>query len=465
MKRNCIKQWKRNCLALVPAVLLLAPRPSFCDPPEISGGGNFTTGDDEKVAQSQFAALRSAGAQAIRLSVYPYNYFDGEKPVLDKMNQQILEVYKGGVKKMLLQFEFDASYPKHGDAPNQIGDYDKWFQIGQAFAGRYSPNSAWLKSQGIIDWGITIFEAFNEPDDAPVTHMLPISGPSSYYTSLKGLADGVHSVDPKLAVIPGGFAKPDMSRDFTMQGYGPALAPLWNDGTLDGIDLHIYNDIKYAPIIGTDGSPTPDFAPQVLFDEVKKACHITRDINFYTTEYNFKANEQGIDEDLAAKRLLTCIWANLGVVKNDGKTPATQLALVWNLFNTTEKDKTYGVNSLLDPWTPTARGKTFQMVMSLTAGMNFTSLDPKGRGEFVLEGQGKKLWIWQNYQHWTNVPGSSFSVTDIPGTATKLDVYDWSGLQKSYPLSAQNTYTVTDLKPNETFMFLASSDVATNSGK
>ncbi len=419
-------------------------------------------GGKEAGAQEQFAVLRASGAEAIRLDAYPYNYYDGKKPLPEKMEKQILEAHQAGVKTIILLFEFAGNYRRHSDAPNQLGDYAKWRSIGQAYAERFSPNSAWLKSQGIMDWGITIFQAFNEPDAEKPADALPLTGPSSYYTSLKGLADGVHSVNPALAVIPGGFMAENAHSDHTLRGYGLALAPLWNDGTLDGIDLHTYNDIRYAPIIFADGSVVFRFSPQAAFDNVKKACGITRDINFYATEYNFKADTQGIDEPLAAKRLLTCIWANLGVVKNDGKTSATRLALVWNLFLTEQQDRfdggIYGLVLQHDPLILTARGKTFQMVMSLTKGMHFVSLDPKGRGEFVLEGAGKKLWVWQNYPHWTDAPGTTFTVTDIPATATRLDIYGWDGLRKSIPLSGQTSFTVTDLAPEETFMFLATPD-------
>ena len=403
--------------------------------------------------------LRSTGAQAIRLDVYPYNYYDGKRPLPEKMEKQLLEAYREGVKRIILLFEYAGHYQKLHDPPNQLGDYDKWRRIGQAFAQRFAPNSPWLKSQGISDWGISIFQAFNEPDIEDPKDFIPKTGSSSYYASLKGLADGIHSIDPALAVIPGGFGAPCSWSDYTLRGYGLALAPLWNDGTLDGIDLHTYNDIQYAPIIESNGGVTFDHSPQSDFDRVKKACYITRDINFYTTEYNFKSNTQGIDERLAAKRLLTCIWANLGVVRNDGKTPASQLALVWNLFLTAKQDQfdggVYGMALSHEPWVPTQRGKTFQLVMSLTKGMNFISLDPKGRGEFILEGDGKRLWVWQNYLHWTNMHGSSFALNDISTTAVKLDVYGWDGLRKTIPLSGQTSYIVPDLNADETYMFLA----------
>lgn len=453
---------KKVRLVLALAALLCIPFLSMADPAGISGSGNFTTGDKEATAQSQFATLRAAGAEAIRMDVYPYNYWDGEKALPEKMEKQILEAHEAGVKKMILLFEYQGSYQKVHDAPNQLGDYDKWHSIGEAYAQRFSPNSPWLKARGILDWGINIFAAFNEPDGENPKDFIPKTGPSSYYSSLKGLADGVHSVNPALAVIPGGFMAENAWLDHTLRGYGLALAPLWNDGTLDGIDLHTYNDIKYAPIIREDGSVVFTSSAQAGFDAVKKECHITRDINFYTTEYNFKANTQGIEEPLAAKRFLTCIWNSLGVVKNDGKTPATKLALVWNLFLTDKEDQfdggTYGLVLKQDPLTPTDRGKTYRLVLSLTKGMEFTSLDPKGHGEYVMEGAGKKLWVWQNYVNWTDMPGTSFTVNDIPAKATKLDVYGWDGLRKSIPLSGKASYTVGDLRPNETYMFLVTAD-------
>ncbi len=449
---------KNTSIALAGLTIFALPLFSIADPAEISGGGNFTVSSAPSSAKSQFTALSETGAQAIRINVYPYSYYDGQKPLPEKMDQQVLETYRAGVKTIVLLFEFDGSYPKHSDAPNQLGDYEKWHSLGQAYASRFSPNSAWLKSQGISDWGITIFQAFNEPDGPAPADALPITGPSSYVTSLKGLADGVHSIDPALAVIPGGFMPENAFSDHTLRGYGPALAPSLNDGTLDGIDLHTYNDIQYAPIVGADGAVVFNFSPQGAFDAVKKACHITRDINFYTTEYNFKAHEQGITEELAAKRLLTCIWANLGVVKNDAKTPATRLALIWNLFTDAKQDPPDGLAVRLSPWIPSARARTFQLIMSLTKGMTLIFSDPKGRGEFILEGAGRKLWVWQNYEHWTDVPDSTFTINDIPEGTTKLEVIGWDGLRKSIPLSGQHSYTVTDLKPNETFMFLAVSE-------
>jgi len=80
-----------------------------------------------------------------------------------------------------------------------LGDYNKWFAIGRDFATLFRPNSPWLVSQGITGWGISVYSAINEPD-------LAVDIPfSTYVNAIEGLADGVHSVDPTLKVIPGGF--------------------------------------------------------------------------------------------------------------------------------------------------------------------------------------------------------------------------------------------------------------------
>ena len=378
-----------------------------------------------------------------RMNLYPANYWNGSAPVPSGGDGTVLEAHTKGVIPMIL-FEDYASY-------NDIGDYNKWFAIGQAFANRYHPNSAWLQSQGITNWGITIYTAINEPDN---DNAIPKTGTNSYYSALEGLADGVHSVDATLKVNPGGFMSENAYSDHTLRGYGTAIAPLWNNGKLDGIDLHTYNDISFAPITGSFSH-----SPQSDFDSVKSTCGITRDINFYATEFNFKKDaSQGIDENLAAKRLLTCIWANLGVVKNDGHAAASQFAFVWNIFSTTTSDTLYGICTQLSPWTPTARGTTLQLVLSKTKGMQFTSLDPKGRGEFILTGSGgSKMWVLQNLQFWSSIYGTSYTVSGIPAGAKKLEVYGWDGLRQTITLSGQTSYTVTGLNNSETYMFLCPS--------
>ncbi|MDX6403845.1 MAG: hypothetical protein QOH70_1300 [Blastocatellia bacterium] len=439
--------WMRPLIALVAVLILIAiPVHAQTDPRSMMGSGNFNNGGgDYGTAAEQYSALTILGAKMSRMNLYPDHYWNGSAATPTAVQSAVLQAHTNNNTPMIL-FEY---YTNLGS----LGDYNKWFAIGRDFATQYRPNSPWLASQGVTGWGISVYSAINEPDAA---NAIPKTGTGSYYDALKGLADGVHSVDATLKVIPGGFMAENAFSDHTLRGYLPAIAPLLNDGTLDGIDLHTYNDISYAPIIMSNGTATFSFSPQSDFDSVKSASGITRDVNFYSTEFNFKNDSsQGIDENLAAKRFLTCIWANLGVVKNDGQTGATGFAFPWNIFHTASQDALYGLNTQLNPWTPRARGTTLQLVLDQTAGMDFVSRDPKGRGEFILNGNNKKMWVWQNYATWSNITGTSYNVTGIPAGATTLKVYGWDGQRgATITLSGQTSYNVTGLATNETYMFL-----------
>ncbi len=199
--------------------------------------------------------------------MYPATYYDGNKPVPENIDQQILDAHKNGVQTVVLLFEYYGEYRKLPGAPNQLGDEEKWHSIGKAFAERFAPGSAWLKENEISGWGVTIYEAFNEPDLTPAKDAIPLD---QYVAALRGLAAGIHQVDSRLAVIPGGFARMNANSDALLNGFGPALAALWNDGTLDGIDLHTYNDILYAPIITKDDQTVFQFSPQANFDAIRR---------------------------------------------------------------------------------------------------------------------------------------------------------------------------------------------------
>ena len=162
-----------------------------------------------------------------------------------------------------------------------------------------------------------------------------------------------------------------------------------------------------------------------------------------------------MDEDQAAKGFLTGIWDNLGVVKQDGKTSATVFAFPWNLFNDARQDVEFGMRLSFEPLVLSKRGQVLQRVLQLTKDMAFQSRDPRGTGEYVLSGGGRKLWVWQDRAAWTNHPGKTYTVTGIPKQMTRLEVYGWDGLRKTVPLSGQASVIVQDLPGDETYLFLA----------
>jgi len=337
----------------------------------------------------------------------------------------------------MLLFEWYNSF----DPVNGPGNYSKWFDIGKGYAQRYGAGGDLAREHNLGNYGVTLFTACNEPEGTGLSK-------AWYHNMLEGLADGVHSVNATFRVNPGGFKNANAFSDFTLDGFGSAIADLWNNAKLDGIDLHTYTDVEYAPISGTYKHSAQD-----NFDQIHIACKITRDVNFYSTEFNFK--KRVINETTAAQGLLADIWDNLGVVNNAGK-PCTKLALIWNLYDLDTNDEPYGIAKQLQPvWIGTERGKTLQMVLAITAGMEFESADPKRSGEFVLVGRNKKLWVWQNRAQWTNHEESWYLVRNIPTGASKLVVYNWAGSLAEIQLNGASVYNVTKLETEQTYMFLS----------
>lgn len=416
------------------------------DIPSLLGSGNFTNGDTNVVEDLEF--LQSLRLGWARVNLYPNWYYKDGAPTPQTIDSIVAMMFEHNITPMLL-FEYYGNYESKGIP---IGDYDKWYSIGRQFAERFRPGGTWAQMYHVRDWGITVYSAFNEPDvEASIDRQ-------AYRQALEGLADGVHSVDSSLKVIPGGFSSQNAFKDWTLKGYGPVIAPLINSGKLDGLDLHTYFDLQYTPISGTYSSSV-----QYAFDQVKARSGITRDIPFYTTEFNVKDRNptnpsSSLPPEQLANYFLTAIWDSLGVVKNDGHSPATRFAMPFSLLLTPEEDPWYGLFSgKTDASTGlTARANVLRMVSKLTSGMYFEYLDPKVTGTYVLSGSFKKVWVWQNRKEWTNQPGTEFTISGIPSYATKIYIYRWSGLWKTIGLKQSvASYRITGLVPEETYMFVA----------
>lgn len=70
-----------------------------------------------------------------------------------------------------------------------------------------------------------------------------------------------------------------------------------------------------------------------------------------------------------------------------------------------------------------APGRTYAMVADLLAGTWFVAADPFGPGVTVAEGGGKKLRAWIDAPGYTDRPGTSMRVGDVPPGATSLSPY------------------------------------------
>jgi hypothetical protein len=374
--------------------------------------------------------LRALGCGGCRINVCPSRFLKNgnwNEPDVHVIDASVKLAHEHGITPVLL-LEYYAEYIQN----EGLGTREQWFEIGKAFAARFKPNGTWGQENDVADWGITVYTAFNEPEQG-----FGAGGkidPQRYVDSLHGYADGVHDVDPTLEVVPGGFMAANAWNDWTLRGLGTAIAPLLNDGTLSGIDLHTYFDVQWAPMENGYGD-----SAQSSFDDIKRACGITADIGFYSTEFNYK--HRAVTEEAAAKGFLTALWDTLGVVGSDGATPRTKIAFPWNIFNRSTDDAEFGICTELEPWTPTARGEVLRMVARLAAGKRFVSSAPRTLGVFVLEGGGAKLWVWQNRNGWTNRPGESFTVEGIPAGTRELAEYGYGGRRRTIDVSGRAART------------------------
>ncbi|WP_367142026.1 hypothetical protein [Rhodoplanes sp.] len=402
------------------------------------GGGNLVTHLPVASATQQlYQALEGVGAPLGRMDSYGWRDL-ARRPTVHDFDAAMREAHRNGITPIIL-LEYEGSYQTL-DPPQPIGSYDDWYAAGRAYAQRFRPDGDWGRENGVRGWGATIFTAINEPDvQATIPH-------AAYRDALAGLADGVHSVDRTLRVVPGGFATCNSHGDATLRGYGPAIAPLLQDGRLDGIDLHTYYNARWFPL--TRGR---EFSAQGCFDRVKAALGLTRDVNFYATEFNIARVEDWSDPKLAASLFLTGLWDHLGVVKSDRRTSATVLAFPWNLGDTVRVDgPAYAMAEAENPWTPDPRAVVLRTVLQLAGDMRFTSLDPDRSGTYRLDGDDGLLLVWQNRPGWTDRPGRSWAV-DLPDWARLAELWGFDGLLRVLPVHG-GANSIDGLKDNETYM-------------
>lgn len=429
------------CLFLTVTALLLTPvRAAGADElPVIRdrlGGGNMVTHLIGAPTANLYQALKAIGARSGRMDSYGWRDLD-RKPTPHDFDAAMAEAFHNGITPVIL-LEYEGSY-QDLDPPQPVGSYADWYAAGRAYAARFRPGGDWARENGAGGWGVTVFTAINEPD---VQASIPRA---AYREALAGLADGVHSVDPGLRVVPGGFATCNSHGDPTFRGYGNAIADLLEDGRLDGLDLHTYYNARWFPL-----DRGRDFSAQSCFDKAKAALGIRRDINFYATEFNV-ARGDGWDDDATLGALfLTAIWDNLGVQKADGSS-ATVLAFPWNLADTGSiEGPAYAMAAGADPWKPDVRAKVLKMVADLAGDMRFVSLDPRGSGSFVLEGADARLVVFQDRPGWSDSPGADWTVA-APPWARSAELWGWDGLRRTLAVT-DGTIAVKGLAGDETFM-------------
>lgn len=401
------------------------------------GGGNLVTHLAGKPAAKQlYEALHGVGVSMGRMNSYGWRTLD-RLPTPRDFDDAMREAHKNGITPIIL-LEYDGSY-QFLNPPQPIGSYNDWFAAGKAMAERFRPDGEWAKENGISGWGATIFTAVNEPD---VLANIPRD---AYHDALAGLADGVHSVDRALRVVPGGFATCNSAGDATLRGYGPAIADLLEDGRLDGIDLHTYYNDRWYPI--TRGR---EFSAQTCFDRVKQAMELKRDVNFYATEFNVARAGEWEDAKVLGRLFLSAFWDQVTVVGRDGHSPVVVLAFPWNLADTPRVDGPhYAMAVTENPWSPEIRGVVLQTILRLAGDMRLVSID-KRRGLYSLSGPDAELFVWQNLPGWTDRPGRALEL-NLPDWAHTIEIWGWEGLRRRMPATG-GAFAINDLNENETTM-------------
>lgn len=400
------------------------------------GGGNLATHLAGKSTQL-YQALHGVGARMGRMDSFGWRTIE-RVPTPHDFDAAMLEAHKNGIQPVVL-FEYEGSY-QYLTPAQPIGSYQDWFTTGQTMARRFRPNGEWAKENRIANWGATIFTAINEPD---VQATIPRK---DYHDALAGLADGVHSVDKSLRVVPGGFGTCNSHGDATLRGYGPAIADLFEDGRLDGIDLHTYYNDRWYPM--TRGSA---FSVQTCFDRIKQAMGLKRDINFYSTEFNVARAGAWEDADVAAKLFLNAFWDQIAIVGNDGRTPKMVFAFPWNLGDTPRVDGPhYAMAVGEDPWMPESRSLVLKRVLDLAGDMKIVSIDRR-HALYRLAGPDAELIVWQNIAGWTDRPGRAVEL-ELPDWTRDIEVWGWDGMQRRIPAHG-GRFFVDGLNDNETYMF------------
>ncbi|MDO1585256.1 hypothetical protein Q2T52_24455 [Rhizobium oryzicola] len=402
------------------------------------GTGNIVTHLTGRPTAPLYEALHWVDARLGRMNSYGWRTVD-RIPQVHNFDDAMMEAYKNGITPIIL-FEYEGSYQTL-NPPQPIGSYHDWFRAGVEFSRRFRPNGEWGREHGIRDFGATLYTAINEPD---VQNTIP---KKAYRDALEGLADGIHSVDAQLKVVPAGFAACNIDGDATLRGYGPVIADLLESGKLDGIDLHTYYNDRWYPLI-----KGREFSAQSCFDRIKAAMGLKRDINFYSTEFNISRSGSWTDAQVVAKLFLTAFWDNMGIVGANGR-PATALAFPWGLPDTPDVDGPgYAMAVAANPWKPEERAKVLQRVLKLAGDMTIVSSDPYHSGTLHLTGADADLFVWNNRRGWTDVKDGRWEIT-LPAGARKIELWGWDGLRSVHKPSGDR-FIFEALPAGETYMAL-----------
>ncbi len=417
---------------------------------ENMGSCDFT---GEPVSTNSFNAsesIQAAGLNYTRIGVAKEDYLVNDIVTPQAIDEIVLLLYKEGIKPMLLI--------EHNPDNGLLGSEQKWFDIGAAFAERFRPNSTFLTQNNISNWGITEYQAINEPLFGNVTNF-PVT---DYLAATKGFADGVHSVDVTLQVSPGGLQEVPL---FTNTNpYMTGIATMLNNGTLNAVDIHRYYDRNQPAYSLIDKVASH----QGLIEKIKSDHGITADFRVWSTEYNARG---GSDQD-NAKDFVTATWDILTVRGSDDNI-YSDFALAFRTYLPVSSNANLGMAVSDFPFLGNPKGVAHQMMANITKGFKMVDADEAAGVDILQAGNGDKMWVFHNRNGWSNQTGATFDITDIPGTATVIEAYRYDSWDPTIgstgapaPFETQtvsgSTAQFTGLATGETYMFIAKAAASVN---
>ena len=416
------------------------------DPGSYTGINLGNSGDNKKLA-SNIAAINlahdldiswgraSGGSNQWNASgsLSPENF----DPVVDHANSKDVDIY------LYLEYRSDLD-------GGSIYDFD-WYEVGRTYAQHFGDR---VGAYGII----------NEPD-----HLASGNSPEEVAFAVEQFADGVHSVNADYIVTSPGLGGTPMSIEQTDK-YLEALGPLFNDGTLQVLNLHSYHDSRDKPHYSNIDNSS-DFAPSRNFIRAKEVGGITNNVGFAAGEFNYR-NWTGTDEDRGIG-FLTTFWDQMSVVGNQGANDRVGLFSTPFTINADVAEKQISMADYYSfdengdyVWQPNEKGQVLQTALTLSQGMDFIYTDPLDKGVSILKGGERKMWVWQNREDFSSLHDDGMvRISGIPSDATGLAVYRWdSTADQPYAMIDLNGQTSVSFNPadilpaGQTYMLMANSD-------
>lgn len=374
-------------------------------------------GDAKKAAANKSILTLAAdlGLGWARCSGGPAQWWGDGAPQPDNFAEVIGFAEARGIR-VFLQLE----YRRDIDG-GRLGDYD-WYATGRSFARAFG---ATVGAYGIL----------NEVD-----HSRSVEDYGEVAAALRRFADGVHSVDPSLLVSTPGLGGTPMSVGNT-DALLRALAPLLNDGTVQVLNLHSYQDIKRGQ--RSNILETAEWSPSRNFARAKAAGGITANVLRGAGEYNYRSwpgrDDYPSTPDERGSGFFTTVWDQLTAVGSGGVDDNRNLFAVAYAITSDEDGadgKRYRAFHMAHAWEslpgggyvyePSAKGTALVNTLAATRGMRFQHLDPLGKGIAVLRGGGKKMWMWHNRAFFSDLDDPAVvTVSGIPPRARTLRILRW----------------------------------------